>query len=749
MDGSPGIVIAHTYTNGSSSANSITVNLSPAPAAGDLEVAFVYGYNTSDQCYTLTVPSGWTEYDSTCVGSNRHTVWTLSHVAGASDTLYTFNISNPDYLAVVVYDLSGASGIASSQHKDLSFVSGTGTQTTASLSSTADYSLAIAAWADENYADPAVGSPYTRDVNQDISLHLTTAHYALDTPQATSATATYASGYPADGGETSLLIVSPAVNLARPILPEVAEACTGITCIPGTGTKELVWGVEMGPGDYTADCPGWSSTSNCQGFNNVIINDCNTANPSIPWYAQDNSHETDFTHTDSSGSLRYTYGGESTDCANFPKFPQPSTTAIPLLNYAAAQMKTDVPAVVTSKYIAAGNGIFSDDHNFDSDAPLTSYEICDGCGHTWIAGGSYNVSFEQNYADEVNELPYGKVWLNSLNSAAGATGGACATPAPLPTGWAECYGDKYNAGTYDNRVKLDEFCSALTGNNFTAIRQEHALMGSNSTEGGPYFGIGLTVLLDSVYQMRTDTHCTNSVLIVEESYPADRGNGWMEPVFAALQAMAPSSDGTPDEIVQEPYSYCFEHGCTNDTSIWPEMFIVPYGPTFTVSPYVWAGTSAHSATFCGPGGVKGSQQGDHGGVENLVLSCVAQDQPVLHATYQHCYFLDKDLGACEWVLNAADGNATISQTGLGYNYEVNFTGCEFGNASSMGGGKPISTMFPWITDSNLINALTAAQSANTNTACNGGDIGFASLPSSITMPANTAVLLVASKPANY
>ena len=65
MSGSPGITIQNKYTKATGSVYSVSIPLSPAPAQGDLEVAIIYGYNTSNQCYTLTVPPGWTEYDRT------------------------------------------------------------------------------------------------------------------------------------------------------------------------------------------------------------------------------------------------------------------------------------------------------------------------------------------------------------------------------------------------------------------------------------------------------------------------------------------------------------------------------------------------------------------------------------------------------------------------------------------------------------------------------------------------------------
>lgn len=738
MAGSPGITIAHTYTKATGSVKSATLTVAPSP--GDLEVAIVYGYNTAGQCYALTVPTGWTEYDSTCSSNKRHTLWTLSHVAGSSDTSYTFTVSNDDYLSVVVYDLKGAAGIE--HHTDANFTSTTGTQTTASISSSTDYDLAIASWANANYASPTVQSPYTHDADANQGVYLTTGHLMVGTAQSTSATATYASGYPADSGETNLLLISPSVNLAHPVAAEVAMTCSGGGCLPGNGTSTLLWGVEASGKDSVPACTG-----NCQPFNNVVLNDCNSYNPSVTRYANANGHETDFTHTDATNATRWSYTSESTGCAGFPKLLNASDTVNPLLNYSAAQTKSDVATVVTPAYIPTG-GIFSDGHSFDYDAALNSYEICNGCGHTWIAGGSAKISLLQNFADETNALSQYRVWLNSLGNVAGGTGGGCTT---IVSG--HCYGDKYNNGTYDNRVRLDEFCNNLTGNNFTAIRQEQALTGDNNAQGGQYLGIGLSVLLDTVYAMRSLPHCGSAVLVAEETYPAQSAHAWIPGALAALQAMAPSADGTPDEIVQQPYAYCNESSCTNDTNIWPEMFIVPYGPKFTVTPYQWASTTTpHSATFCPGAGSPSSQYGDRGGIQPLVLTCVAKDQPVLAAPYQHCYFLDHDLGACEWILNTGTSAATINESGKGYGYVVNFAGCEFGTASRFPTGSSnstIATMFPWISSSSsLYSAMGDTLNANTQSACDNGSLSFSStLPTSVA--ANNAVLLVASKPAGY
>lgn len=737
-----GIGIGNIYKAAVGPASSVTVSLSPSPNVNDTEVAVIYAYNADNtsHCYTLTVPSGWKEYDSSCVG--RHTIWTLTHTAGPSDDSYTFTLSGNDYISAIVYDLTGASSTPVDVHSDQQFEANNTAQSTATLTPSTIGDLAIASWGNWQYKDPTVSSPFVHDVDADGSASLlTTAHDSLSSLASISATAIY-TAYPSASGMSNLILIAPAVDLQRPILPDAALTCASgsNSCIPGTGTSELLWAVETHVGDTVANCPGWSS-SNCQAFNNVILNDCNSYDPSITLYANQNSHESDFTHTDSTGSMRYSYGGYSTNCASLPKLSGASNSVVPLLNYSETQTKSDIARVVTSSYIPSG-GVFSDDHSFDYDAPLASYEICNGCGHTWISGGSSNISYLQNYADETNELSAYKVWLNSLSSAAGATGGACY--GSLVNG--HCYGDQYNAGTYDNRVRLDEFCNSLTGTNFTAIRQEQVLTGTGSgAQGGQNLGIGLSVLLDTVYDMRALPHCTSTVLIAEENTVS--ASAWMEPALTALQAMAPSSDGTPDEIVQQPYSYCIYNSCSDDTNLWPEMFIVPYGPKFTTSPYSWAGSSAHSATFCPSAGAPASQQGDSGGIQHLVLTCVAKDQPVLAAAYQHCYFLDYDTGACEWMLNTGTSSATVSPSG--YSYVVNFTGCEFGNATSMGGGNTIAGMFPWISSSSgLYSALSAAMAANTRAGCNNGALAFsATLPT--TLAPDSAVLLVTSKPPNY
>lgn len=121
---------------------------------------------------------------------------------------------------------------------------------------------------------------------------------------------------------------------------------------------------------------------------------------------------------------------------------------------------------------------------------------------------------------------------------------------------------------------------------------------------------------------------------------------------------------------------------------------------------------------------------------------------MLAASYHHCYFLQYDLGSCVWILNTGTSSATINESGKGYSYVVNFTGCEFGGGSSMGGGNTIAEMFPWISSSNpLYSAMGAAFSANTQSGCHNGALAFsATLPT--TVAANSAVLLV-SKPSNY
>jgi hypothetical protein len=542
------------------------------------------------------------------------------------------------------------------------------------------------------------------------------------------------SGSGADGGSSV-----PGIVLAHPVLQSMLEALGGENEGRAGSATSFLYAGEVS--DLSGDplCTG-----TCQTYGNIILDDCNGT--TVTTVANSKGYESAFTHTSTppASSNRFQRGGESTNCASVLGGTW-TNALLPLINYSDANAQSVLSGTVITASTVPQRGVFLDDHMFDYAAPLGSYEICDGCGHTWLRGGSDNLSYLGNVADELNTLPDFRVWLNSLGVGAGTTL-ACATVEDN-----HCTGDGYNLGTYDSRVRVDELCSGLKQPNLSVIRQENAFT-DGSYGGTPDADLGRTVavLLDTIYALQNGgANCLATKLVPQQS-GASSANAWLAPALWAVAAMAPSSDGTPDQLVPETYENCGTDACT---PFWPEQLIVPYGPSFKTSPYTFCTgscTVAHDSTWAGPGctatGGPAPFDQESGGIHDLVAGCAASSFPVLAAPYEHCYFLTYDLGACKWVLNT-DPDTDVSYSSAGYAYAVSFGGQYFGKGS----GTP-STLFPWLSPSLAAYAnLATEQSICTDTSGCAGTISFGSPPTTLAAAGNvgSAVLLTRRKPPGY
>lgn len=219
MSGGGGITVANKYSNQTSgTASSIAVTLSPSPAAGDTEIAIIYAYNGSSNCYPVSAPTGWSAaYDNLCSG--RNAIWTFSHTAGSSDGSYTFSIPNGDldYFSAIVYDISGADSSApvDSQHGSNPFTANATAQTTVSKTPSRSGDYAIASFATGYKALQSVNTPFQIDKSANGGVYLSTAGLAMTSPIAESATGNYTSPGPANG-ITNILFVQPPLATPPP-----------------------------------------------------------------------------------------------------------------------------------------------------------------------------------------------------------------------------------------------------------------------------------------------------------------------------------------------------------------------------------------------------------------------------------------------------------------------------------------------------------------------------------------------------
>lgn len=755
----------HTYTAAPTNANYyVQVTLSPSPAPGDTEVAVVFGFNTSNQCYQLQVPTGWTAYDSSCVGNNRNTVWTLTHVAGSGETSYKFQLSDTtkaDYFSVVVYDLSGvgANPIDGNAHADLTFSSGT-QQKTASVTPTQNGDLAIATFATAYVKDPKIVSPWTSDGNADGGIYLTSAHLPLSSLASAQATANYSSA-PASG-ESNILLIAPSIPPIienQPLLRVVSEVA-----IP-SGTEPLYYG-QVAQSSGSA-CAGRSIGAGygCQSYPNYSIAQdfCDYTND-LAEHANSSGIEADFLHTSSpiSSSNRLSAGSADSKCGSY--FGVANTFYY--MNLAASDSATWLANNVLNATSIPSNGVFFDGNslwyggaalgNVEFGSSGTSCSPYPSCKHEWISGGIDNTSYDAAIARTISALSSTfHVLLNNLMVPQG--GNACS--ALTSTAPYHCVGDQYNNGSYDSRVRLDELCNGITGKtNLDMIRAENSQNAGASATINPVLGQEDAVLLNTIYDLQynlSGSGCKYTTLLLQESYPTN-GARWSEDAITAMQWMAPSADGTPDEMAQEPYTYCVTFtscGSTKDYGIYPDTFVVPSGPTFSTSAYnIGTYATPHDATDCSGSGAPVSVQGDSGGSTSMVVYCQSASYPVFAASYNHCYFVQYDLGACIALFNTGTSSVSLSSITKvnlsAYHYQLAYSGDEWGSSSNMGGSTTVGGMFPWLsTSSSLYSALSAAFSAcNLSAHCNGA-VSFATVPASV--GANSAIFLVASKPSNY
>jgi Glycosyl hydrolase family 12 len=514
----------------------------------------------------------------------------------------------------------------------------------------------------------------------------------------------------------------PTVVVNHPTMHTFALACSSSPyCIPGTATSVLLDGVETAAGDSVSDCAGTCTTYNELAF---VQDPCNST-ASVATY-ENSLHEDAFMHEASSHSTRFATSGSSS-CSSVSGG---SNTTWMVMNFANADAQNGIAHVLTTSVSPASAAIL-DNHYFDyfSEGLLSgSYEVCDGCGNTWTTGGADNASWLGLVADEVNAVPSFSIILNSLSVPIDET--YCDT---VSSG--ACLGDEYDSGMYNSAVRLD----GLTMANLYGVREEFLFTDTSfdvATNLGQYAAVLLNTAI-AAYNADSNFH-----LLVQQ-YPYEAS--WMESAMTAFQAMVPSSDGTPDVIVQWPYSYCAgSETCGNDTNIWPQQFIMPYGPQFSLTPYGFGGSTAHDATWCPSAGNPAQQGSDSAdsGIYPLVWTCVGTSEPLLRAPYAHCYMLAAsatafaDLGNCAWVFNTASTTATLPTNS--YNYAVTFSGCQYGSASDL--------TFSWVTGA-LATALSTAASANTNSTCDNGSLSFGTVPTALA--ANTATLLVSNIPPGY
>lgn len=332
----------------------------------------------------------------------------------------------------------------------------------------------------------------------------------------------------------------------------------------------------------------------------------------------------------------------------------------------------------------------------------------------------------------------------------------------------------FSGSTYDGRIKMDDFCQALTTPNFYGWWYEDIV--DRAAGNLPDLWVDYNT---NAYVLSHDTGdpCGKSTARYPiEEQEAHTANWDQQRGFAWLM---PSSDGTPDVYLTWRTYDTGGVGANNNTAF--EYFadtaeLVPANPvvTETPAPFVWGGTTLGSGTVqessnCNTGsvasGVPAAENGgvgDSGGNAAQVVGCPAAGEPVTRIEYADLY--GPAGSSCTSVVDA-----THQTCDYGYNCTVtNFSGVSvnYNPAWCTSATYTSTVVFPYNSGGVMCSgawiptgytgeyaaAFAAINAANTNTTFSMGNNGCPSAANAIqfngsmptTIPANESITLVTS-----
>lgn len=673
----------HTYTaTPTVSSSQLQINLSPPPPAGDLEVAVIAGHSTSGTCQTITVPTGWTLYDSKCVDSDADIIWTLTHVATGSEGSYTFTFSGSDYYSAIVYDLTGASTTAPVDgHADQVFTSGS-QQQTASLAPTQSGDLALATFANGHFvADPSIAAPFTADANADGAVYETTAHLA-DGASSEQATATYSS---APGlGISNIILIAPAHGNAPlttyPYNPSYiyfgtatngggGDDCGGTYCTSGSVLNQLnVRYVEGGALSGT-----WAANSVCQDgaychpiyYNKINNIQCTEGSFTNSVYEALDSHDSSssdpgFTHynTPAPGATwapNRTGQAEGSQGVGGPALcPSPGPV---VNNYGTYADPADTGSYLSNAentyWFTAGGGA-----GLGSDVNLyTRWDNSTLVNSTVeYGGGSFTAlnNYIKKYAAFFAQFSYPQGFNN------GGHGGP-----PFQWNNPGASGSRNIAFSCNNGVcnDMDDWCASAT-TYFKFFQFERP-----TTPGPPYDGSSriqnnVPYILNTLSHVYNDAGCGNvDVVFLDQTYSTKVGgtsagdDRYYRDTSLALRVLTERGtyNGTQNaaSVLDERYADCASN-CSSQVTVMPEDGIQFLPLDNGMQPY--SGSTKDG---------NGCASGDAGGARTFRVYCDAvnnDDQGTEGAVYARagtCYKFGTDIGTCVVLLNEANADEPI------------------------------------------------------------------------------------------
>lgn len=700
-----GITIINTYANQpTGTVNSISVTLSPAPAVGNTEIAVIYAYNGSSNCYKISAPTGWSSpYDIYCSGRNE--IYTFSYTAGSSDSSYTFSLPSGDldYMSAIVYDISGADGASpvDASHGSQNFTANATSQTTLSKTPARSGDYAIASFATGYEALSSVNAPFAIDKNANGGVYLSAAGVALAGHAATSATGNYQSPGPASG-MTNILFVQPPLATPPPAHIQTYAYYNEFGDNTSTSATQAQ--------DWLSFCEGYGSTkpqTDCTSpvhllmyFNVSEMDDCFNSTCGEYPYASDMPWAGGQTGTNCpAGAKDYPNGEDlSGGNANFGSAGYGDET---WFEHAPGAASASATYRIVSDYATHTNQYLWYLNKASSSARAYQNNVLDNCtgahGEIWnnywgIRPDQSTIEMSQGHADfgVAATAPY--VGIN-----VGSTGanpwysGSCSNPyasppctqtsGPLSTNYSatyECSTDTcYNtamSGMYSgwhhaNTGAFSVIYNGLLNTDFSVLNASSNIAGGIAekqiTDSGFTYNYYMTRVIDVGATMAATDSSKYFVVLNDTISGSSPGSTSWEQAQRLIHGI--------EWLVLYPklvdWDY-YNSGKTN-TGVYPIDFVYPTQPVQTAAA---ASATSGSVTACGYGTASACA---YGGAHDPAI-CVSGTAPacVYRREFAHCYIQTNfnttasgmDEGPCGVLVNLESSAVTISSSWLTHTY---------------------------------------------------------------------------------
>jgi hypothetical protein len=616
---------------------SMAVSLTSAPIAGDVILVFFF----DDSNFVFGEQPGWTVIDE-FTGDQSIGLSVAWHVAQPSDgTSYTFKTSETFSQRVgsyVIYELSGADPTYPIDFVGHEVYSpGTTAVTTPSTVPTSVYTLPIAVlgerhdgytWTDQ--------TGWTRDQYQ-ATFSIDALHGAITTNETSriseTSTLPTVSGFP---GFAELVLINPAPSVSYELPAyEYIGAGTGGCAGADAGEADgyVFWGLEQCGGSPTAslaNCPG-KANSSCQIFyyTDFALNSCNDPyQTALLTWANSNDEDAFFHSYDNPRTASYrfepdAFGGSSacasygaTNTTSFSNNLSDATTA----NWVYSNIIN-----TTTYFPIADQGLILDNNGPGAGEPSGDYcQAYNGIMCTTEYGEpaqAWNACTGMYCQTSVpNALAALGVMVNNLCQASCTpivdnyyVGTACGAFDSGSVSGGHCMGNSATASggmTYDNQLRTQELCSTLTHTNFYGFVAERAIYGSGEflTNTEVYRITSLINTAATLMLSHGSDNCKN-VRLIDLEQPS--GGPGVRTMQAALRWLVPSTDQTPDFFILWRDTY---GGTASELSLFPEDFLVPYGPEQPLTTYHFNGATLDDGSGC-------PADGDTGGAVGLVVYC--------------------------------------------------------------------------------------------------------------------------------